>query len=262
MHDAAAQRFDLTGTVSWVVGGTGLLGSATARALAEHGAHVVLTGTATERASAFAAALTADGLSASSAAVEVGDEAAVESAADAIVSEHGRLDSCVNFAYRSAGASFETATAQDWDDGLHVTVTGAFLVGRAAARRMTEGGSIVQIGSMYGLVSPDPRTYPSGTGVNPPEYGAGKAAVLQLVRYQAVQLGPRGIRVNAVVPGPFPGPAAQKDETFIGNLESRVPLARIGRPDEIAGAVVYLCSPASSFTTGSSLVVDGGWTAW
>lgn len=167
----------------------------------------------------------------------------------------------MNFAHHASGAGFDELTAAQWQEGLRVSLVGAFLVGRAAARHMQAGGSIVQLGSMYGIVSPDPADYPDGMPVNPPDYGAAKAGVLQLVRSQAVQLGPRGIRVNAVVPGPFPGPAARADAEFMRRLAARVPLGRIGEPDEVAGAVVFLCSSASSFVTGSSLVVDGGWTA-
>ncbi|MBX3193987.1 MAG: SDR family oxidoreductase [Microbacteriaceae bacterium] len=259
---AVPTRFDLTGTVSWVIGGGGLLGLAAARSLAEHGAHVVISGRDGARAEAAAATLVAEGLQASSAIVDVAEESSVDAAADGIASTLGHLESCVNFAYHSSGTSFDELTADEWSDGLRVTVTGAFLVARAAERRMTAGGSIVQIGSMYGVVSPDPGNYPDGVPVNPPDYGVGKAGILQLVRYQAVRLGPRGIRVNAIVPGPFPGPVARQDSDFTARLASRVPLGRVGEPDEIAGAVVYLASPASSFVTGSTLTVDGGWTAW
>jgi NAD(P)-dependent dehydrogenase (short-subunit alcohol dehydrogenase family) len=262
MHPAAQSRFDLTGRVVWVVGATGLLGSPVARALAEHGAHVVVSGRDGARCDEIAAGLVRDGLLASAAVVDVGDEASVERTADAVIAQHSRLDACVNLAFTASGAAFDDATADDWDRTLHVSGTGAFLVARAAGQRMTDGGSIVQFSSMYGLVSPDPANYPDGMPVNPPDYGFAKAGILQLVRYQAVLLGPRGVRVNAVVPGPFPGPAAPADGDFAARLTARVPLGRLGDPGEVVGAVVFLCSDASAFVTGTALTVDGGWTAW
>lgn len=262
LPDNARNRFDLSNTVAWIPGGTGLLGSAVSLALAEHGAHVVVSGRVAERAESVAASIRERGLSAETVVLDVRDEEAVESTAASIVLRHGHLDSCVNLAYHSTGKTFLELTAQDWDEGMRATATSAFLVGRAAGRVMATGGSIVQFSSMYGMVSPDPRNYPESVPINPPDYGFAKAGILQLVRYQAVQLGPRGVRVNAVVPGPFPSPAALAKEDFGERLRSRVPLGRTGMPEEIVGAVIFLCAPAASFVTGTSIVIDGGWTAW
>jgi NAD(P)-dependent dehydrogenase (short-subunit alcohol dehydrogenase family) len=116
---------------------------------------------------------------------------------------------------------------------------------------------------MYGIVAPDPALYREPMTPNPIEYGVAKAGVIQMARYLSVHWAPRGIRVNAVVPGAFPNEATQeKDPEFIRRLAARAPLGRIGTPREIAGAVVFLASDDASFVTGTTLVVDGGWTAW
>lgn len=261
-HKNAHARFDLSGTVTWVPGGSGLLGAAVSRALAEHGSHVILSGRNVENLTKTVSALINAGLSAEALPLDITNEAEVEAAADSIVARHGRLDSCVNLAYQSTGKSYEDLTASDWEAGLHVTATGAFILSRAAGRVMKNGGGIVHFSSMYGIVSPDPRNYPEAVAVNPPDYGFAKAGILALVRYQAVQLAGKGIRVNAVVPGPFPGPAARANPGFVDRLSARVPLARTGMPEELGGVVVFLCSPSASFITGTSIAVDGGWTAW
>jgi NAD(P)-dependent dehydrogenase (short-subunit alcohol dehydrogenase family) len=265
VHPAAAARFDLTGQVAWTVGGAGLLGSRVSRALAEHGATVVVADAMPERAEEVAAAQRGDGLPVSGRRLDIGDAESVERQADAIVAEHGRLDICVNLAAMHTGLGYDDLTADALHRGLSVNLVGAFLLGRAAGRAMSDGGGgrIIHFGSMYGSVSPDPGAYPEGVPVNPPDYGFAKAGILQLVRYQAVRLAPHGVLVNAVAPGPFPNPAGQGGHPeFVRRLAARVPLGRVGLAEEIVGSVIYLASPASSFVTGTCLAVDGGWTAW
>jgi NAD(P)-dependent dehydrogenase (short-subunit alcohol dehydrogenase family) len=258
----STQLFSLEGRVAFVPGGYGYLGKAVTRGLAQHGAHVVVAGRDRDKAFAWAEELRGDSLSAEGVGLDVGDESSVDVVISDVMSRLHRLDSCVNLAYYSTGKTISELSAEDWERGMHVSSTGAFLVSRASSRVMKPGSTIVQFSSMYGLVSPDPANYSDGVAVNPPDYGFAKAGVLQLVRYQAIALAPLGIRVNAVVPGPFPGPAARSHPDFIARLESRAPLGRIGEPEEVVGATVFLCSDASSFVTGASITVDGGWTAW
>ena len=95
---------------------------------------------------------------------------------------------------------------------------------------------------------------------NPPHYGVAKAGIIQLTRYAAVHLAAHGIRVNSISPGPFPSKEVQKNADFIETLSKNVPLGRIGKPEELLGAVIFLLSSASSYITGQNIVVDGGWT--
>ena len=259
-------RFSLDGRVAWVVGGAGLLGTAICRALAEHGAHVLICDVRGEQAEALAKELHEQNLSAEAMELDAGDPDAVAACASRIQQRYGRLDIALNMAFHYTRSAMMEMSVDDWNAGMRVTLTGAFIVGREAGRIMAEqekGGSIIQFSSMYGLVSPDPGMYPDPKFSSPVDYGVAKAGVLQLVRYQAVMWAPHKVRVNAIVPGPFPYPWSQgKDEQFMQNLRKKVPLGRVGGAEEIAGAAVFLASDASSFVTGTRIVVDGGWTAW
>lgn len=259
---APSSMFSLSGKTAWVVGATGLLGDPSARALAEHGAHVVISARNAERCEALVEALRSAGHSAEAVPLNVTNHDAVGQAARSIARAHGGIDVCANFSFGASGKTLDEITVDEWEAGVAASGSSAFFLSREVAAHMGAGSSIIHLSSMYGMVSPDPANYPASTTINPPDYGFAKAGLLQLVRYLAVQWGSRGIRVNAITPGPFPGEAAKSIDDFAERLARRVPLQRTGEPHEVAGGVVFLASDASSFVTGSNLVIDGGWTSW
>ena len=114
---------------------------------------------------------------------------------------------------------------------------------------------------MYGVVAPDFRVYDeSPQFLNPPHYGAAKAGVIQLTKYYSSFLGRDNITVNAITPGPFPSSAVQEDSDFINHLKNKTALGRVGEPEDLAGAFVFLLSDAANYITGQNIIVDGGWT--
>ena len=261
----AIARFDLTGKVALVAGGGGYLGKPICRALAEHGAKVIIADVNKESAEKVCSLLSNKGLSAEAIEFDIGNEKSVKDTVNSLVSRQGSLDIAVNLTTYSTGKPMEQMGMADWEKGLRVSLSGAFMLSREAGRVMVAQGcgSIIQFSSMYGKVSPDPRIYAPNCNVNPIDYGAAKAGILQMVRYQAVMLASSGVRVNAIVPGTFPNPAGQGgDAEFVRKLSDKVPMARVGDAEDIVGAVVFLASDAASYITGTEIVVDGGWTAW
>ncbi|MCA1984215.1 SDR family NAD(P)-dependent oxidoreductase [Nocardioides nematodiphilus] len=256
--------FDLTGTVAIVSGASGWLGRPMTRALAEHGATVVGVARDRQRLEAEMASMPGD-VHAEAADVMTDSWPQVIGEVSA---RFGRIDLLVNNANIGRGGSLRTSTTADYTEAFDLAITAAHRGieaardGLVAARAAGGTPSIVNISSMYGIVAPLPHLYATEEGRNPPFYGAAKAALLQLTRYAAAELGPLGIRANAIAPGPFPALLAQEDPAFIERLADRTMLRRIGSPDEIAAAVVYLASRGASYVTGSTLAVDGGWTAW
>lgn len=264
-----AHLFGLEGRVALVTGGAGHLGSAVAAALAAAGATVVLNGRNAEALAAVAAQIGDAGGAAHVAAHDLLDSDQVGALVAEVEDRFGRLDVLVNNAYRGTTGTIDSATPGDYDHSFRIGMTApADLVNQALdllarSSDATRSASVINVASMYGLVSPDPGVYGDSGHNSAPYYGAAKAALLQWTRYAAVHLAPRHIRVNAVTPGPFPKPVVQQNMPELwDNLTAKVPLGRLGSPHELCGAVVYLASGASSFVTGTNLVVDGGWTAW
>ncbi|MBA7689003.1 3-oxoacyl-[acyl-carrier-protein] reductase FabG [subsurface metagenome] len=259
------ELFSLKDKVAIVTGGTGHLGSAISEGLAEAGANVVIASRKKDRCRELAEALSKKHkIRAIGTALDIRSMDAVRDCMRKVNGEMGAIDILINNAAFSKQGNIETMAEQDWLEGIDGTINSVFRCTQAVVPYMEaeKYGVIINISSMYGVVSPDPRIYGDSGYDNPPNYGAGKAAILQFTRYAACHLAAKGIRVNAISPGPFPNPEVQRNQWFISNLEKKVPLGRIGQPYELKGAVVFLASEASSYITGQNIVVDGGWTAW
>jgi NAD(P)-dependent dehydrogenase (short-subunit alcohol dehydrogenase family) len=258
--------FDLAGRIVLLTGSTGHLGQALARGLVRNGATVILNSRSVEKVAHQAVALDREGGSVESAAFDITDAAQRHACMEGIAQRHGRLDVLINNAYGVANPDDLEAFRGAYESAVvsaYALVREALNLLRCAAGRNGGGASVINVASMYGNVSPDLRIYRDAMAPNPPFYGSAKAGLLQLTRYLACQLGPDGVRVNAVSPGPFPSPDVQEaDPTFIQRLGDKNPLGRIGCPEELVGPVVFLASEASSYVTGANLAVDGGWTAW
>lgn len=261
--------FKLDGRIAFVSGAAGYLGKSISSALCEAGAHVMLNGRNTDKIEAFAKELQDKGYKASPVAFDITDEKRFKEVLDDIDEKYGRLDIIVNNAYFGRPGTIDSSTLTDFEDAYRITVTTAFRIVQLAqpllekTARKTRGASIINISSMYGIVSPDPRIYGDSGSNNPPYYGPAKAGLIQLTRYLACHLAPVGIRVNCVSPGPFPPEDIKyTKEEFHRELCNKNPMNRIGSPDELKGPLLFLASDASSYVTGINLPVDGGWTAW
>lgn len=266
----------LDGKVAVVTGALGLLGREFALALLEAGAEVVLADLDGPSCRARAEELIPRfGRRARGHGLDVTKPGSIQALRDEIMTGTGRIDVLVNSAAIDdkvtatkddpEAARFENLPLAVWQRALDVNLTGTFLscqiLGSEMARR--GAGSIINIASTYGLVAPDQRIYqqPDGSQTfwKSAAYPAAKGAILSFTRFLATYWASAGVRANTLSPG---GVAHNQDPHFVERYSARTPMGRMARPREMAGALLFLASDASSYMTGSNLVVDGGWTAW
>lgn len=253
---------ELIGKVIVVMGGTSGLGLSAVRACVRHGARVVAVGRDAAKADAVASGL------GDSVRVVVGDasvggtaEAAIDAAEAAFGGFHGLYHVAGGSGRRKGDGLLHELSEEGWDYTLNLNLRSVFLSNRAAVRRMKErgvAGSILNCGSVLGF-SPSSRFFATQA------YAAAKAAIIGLTRSAAAQYAPEGIRFNVVAPGLVATPMSQRaqgDERILAFVKTKQPLdgGRIGRPEDLDAAVVWLLSDAAGFVTGQVVAIDGGWS--
>jgi len=259
------EMFNLNGKVAVVTGGYGHLGRSLSEALAEFGATVIIASRDQDKCRALAKELSEKYHNQNSAAyIDVANSAVVDEKIREIHEKYGQIDILVNNAIYQKGREIHNIEEKDWLYTIDGTINTVYRCTKAVLPYMMSQkyGKIINIGSMYGIVSPDFSIYEGNDFFNPASYGAGKAAIIQFTRYICSMYGKYGITCNSISPGPFHNCEAHNDGQFIRNLSRKNPLGRIGRPDDLKGAVVLLASNAGNYICGHNLVVDGGWTIW
>jgi len=266
------ELFNIRDRVAVVTGGNGELGTEYVKTFAEAGAKVAIFDVGRELNPALTSLATKFPVKLFT--VDITKKKEIEQALHDIEALWGTPSILVNNAALDSppganpeeNTSFETYSLRSWQAVLDVNLTGVFLssqvVGSAMAKKRK--GSIINISSTYGNVSPNQNIYAyrakKGTPfVKPAAYSATKSAILNFTRYLATYWAKQGVRVNTLSPG---GVFNNQDAEFVKNYEALTPLGRMARKDEMNGAILFLASDASSYMTGANLIVDGGWTAW
>ncbi len=266
--------FDLTGKVAVVTGGAGILGQHFCAGLAESGAKVAVVDLQAAKAIEVAKKIRDDySTQAIGIGCDVSNHESVEAMVEQVISEFGEINVLHNNAAGKSEdinaffASFEDYSLDQWRQIMSVNLDGMFLVAQSVGKQMVmqgKGGSIIQTASIYGVIAPDRRIYEGsfylGRQIDSPAvYSASKAGVIGLTKYLASYWADRKIRVNTLTPG---GVESGQNDEFQRKYSARVPLARMAKPTEMVGALLYLASDASSYVTGQNIIVDGGLTAW
>lgn len=251
--------FRLDGKVALVTGGAGLYGRQIALALCEAGATTIMASRDVGKLEEYAQAIRKEGQIAHAMQLDQGEESSVLKLRDQIKHKFGGVDVLINNATARPMKRWDAPLA-DFVESMRINATGVFLMTRAFGDEMAARGkgSIINIGSIQGLVGPDLTLY-EGTAMGaPPDYFFHKGGMVQLTKYTAAQLGPKGVRVNCISPGGFYN---NQDPTFVARYNARTFLGRMANETDLKGVIVFLASDASAYITGTNIPIDGGYTS-
>lgn len=245
-----------------ITGATGYLGSKMVEHLSLAGGKVIVLSTDIKKSRDLCIRLNINANQAFE--IDISSEKNVLNTFQQIFDLFGRIDVLVNNAYYGVSKQFDEYTKDDWHKSLEGTVVSIDTTIQAVTPYMQKNNTsrIINISSMYGMVSPNPDVYSDESMMNPLSYGVGKAGVIQYTKYAAMKLAKYNINVNTISYGPFPNTNLVKDKTFIKKLGNKTFLKRIGKPEEVTSAVYFLSLDESSYVTGQNIIVDGGWTSW
>ena len=252
--------FSLRGKIALITGASAGLGVELARALAIAGADVALVARRRERLESLAAELRAAGVRAEAIAADLGVDADIEDAITQTEQRLGPIDVLVNNARIALVGPSERYSREKWDQTIRLNLTSAWLLCQEVGKRMIargQGGRIVNVTS---VISSAANPIYHGAG-----YSAAKAGLMNVTRQLAVEWAQHGITVNALAPGWFPTEMTEggfSKEKFRSKTETLTPMGRLGDPRELQSALLFLTAPSSGFVTGTTVFVDGGWTAW
>jgi NAD(P)-dependent dehydrogenase (short-subunit alcohol dehydrogenase family) len=274
INDSYINKYRLKNKNAIVTGGAGIIGHHFCSGLAESGANIVVADINLDSAIILATELKKKyEIDSIGIECDVSNKSSVENMLTKAVEKFGEVNILVNNAASKSSnlesffAPYEDYSLSQWREIMSVNIDGMFLVSQAVGRQMVsqqKGGSIIQIGSIYGAYAPDNRIYNNarylGVSINTPAvYSASKAAVIGLSKYLSTYWAKSNIRVNCLCPG---GVESGQSEEFIKAYSERVPLSRMGKPQEMVGALLFLASDASSYITGQDFLIDGGLSSW
>ncbi len=257
--------FSMKGKVVLITGGSGHLGKKMSEILCEYGATLII-GSRNYKKNLLLRDELADKYNAVVKIInlDISDRENIDKNIEDLICEFGKIDVLINNSYYGAGQELLDMEDLEWNKGIDGSINSCYRITQTVLKhmKMLKNGKIINIASMYGMVAPDVSIYDDNDFYNPANYGVGKAGIIQFTKYIAAVYGKFGITCNAVSPGPFPSEVVQKNNKFIKQLENKVPLNRIGKPEDLMGVILLLASEASNYINGANIKVDGGWTIW
>jgi NAD(P)-dependent dehydrogenase (short-subunit alcohol dehydrogenase family) len=262
------ELMDLHGRVALITGGSGHIGFSIGEALAELGAKIAVLDLKREDCQRAGQELeTRFGVETLAVAIDLADENSIRSVPQTVLDWSGRLDILVNCAalvgtsaLQGWAVPFPQQSSTSWKLALDINLTAPFILTQVFSEALSASkhGSVINVGSIYGVVGPNWDLYAGTSMANPAAYGASKGGLVQLTRYLATTLAP-DVRVNLLTPG---GVFRNQPAVFVERYKNNTPLRRMAVEEDFKGAAAYLASDLSAYVTGQNLVVDGGWTVW